>query len=228
MNASETLDKLIPALVQAKSKFDPIHKDKHAKIGTYSYSYADLASVLDAITPALSANGLALVQPLTFDGSVMVLETRLLHTSGQWIGGTYPVPMASKAQELGSAITYGRRYSITALLGIVADDDDDGAAASQDKPRREAKGETKPAPVVLPEARPSAPATVPDAITEKQRAELRSAALAVFGTGYISELKRLMKEVAGADDSLHLDQSGFTLVRTAIQVYADQQAVRTQ
>jgi hypothetical protein len=75
----------------------------------------------------LSANGLAFVQTIS-DG---VLHTRLLHTSGQWIASEHPLPMSGKPQEIGSALTYARRYSLSALLGIAADEDDDANAASR-------------------------------------------------------------------------------------------------
>lgn len=224
MNRSEHLDKLIPALVAARSKFTTVVKDKTAKIGTYAYKYADLSSVLDAVTPALSENGLTLVQPMTLSEGILILETCLFHASGQWIGGTYPVPMASKAQELGSAITYGRRYSITALLGIVAEDDDDGAAASQDRPERKPKPPAVPAPASAPTAPVGAQAAIPGAITEEQRKELRDAARAVYGNSYILEMKRLMLELTGKEDSSRMDQADLTLVRRALQNYADKMA----
>lgn len=224
MNSSESLDQLIPALVKARAGFTHVVKDKTAKIGTYSYKYADLGSVLEAVEPSLTENGLVLVQPMTLLDGVMLLETRLLHTSGQWIGGTYPVPMASKAQELGSAITYGRRYSITALLGIVAEDDDDGAAASRDAPKAKSKGQAVQDAIRASQAPVGAQEPIPGAISQQQRSELRDAAKMVYGSGYVAEMKRLIQSLTGKDDSSRMDQSDLTLVRQALQNAADKMA----
>jgi hypothetical protein len=66
----------------------------------------------------------------------VILETVLLHLSGEWISGEMFLPLAKgDPQGVGSAITYGRRYGLMAILGMVADDDDDGNAASGHNPR---------------------------------------------------------------------------------------------
>jgi hypothetical protein len=76
----------------------------------------------------------------TIDGDGnFVLRYELLHVSGQSRVGCYPLPATtSKAQELGSAITYGRRYCLSSVIGIAPDDDDDGAAAQSAPPQRRA------------------------------------------------------------------------------------------
>ena len=139
MRTSEQIDQLAAALAAAQAAFPPIQKDRTATVptktgGTYAYTYADLASFLDAVRPALAANGLSITQGGTGDH----LVTRLLHVSGQWIesDGILPATQATP-QGLGSAVTYARRYWLTALLGVVAESDDDGALGTQEaKPRR--------------------------------------------------------------------------------------------
>jgi hypothetical protein len=84
--------------------------------------YADLTAVLDAVIPAFTENGLAITQMM--DGKQLV--TLLSHTSGEYISTTSEIPAYSNAQQLGSALTYLRRYTVQALAGISADDDDDG------------------------------------------------------------------------------------------------------
>jgi hypothetical protein len=72
------------------------------------------------------------------------VETRLIHTSGEWLASVVPVPVAKgDAHGLGSALSYGRRYGISALLALSTDEDDDGNAAAKAPP---AKSQTKPAP----------------------------------------------------------------------------------
>ena len=74
-----------------------------------------------------------------------VLETRLIHTSGEWISAVWLLPSDATPQQMGSALTYGRRYTATALLGIAPDEDDDGKAASKtprQAPRKPAESKT--------------------------------------------------------------------------------------
>lgn len=141
---SQNINELAAALAKAQGSFTAIKKDKQAKIksntgASYEYNYADLAGIMDAIRTPLSSNGLACVQAITMTESGLILQTRLLHSSGQWIGSTYPLPSGGRAQEMGSAQTYARRYALCALIGIVAEDDDDGAGAEETKPAPRSK-----------------------------------------------------------------------------------------
>lgn len=139
---SEETGEIAAALAAAQAKFEAVGKDKTAKIdsakGKYQYTYADLASILAAVRKPLSENGLAVVQVITWGEGHSWLVTRLLHSSGQSIESTYPLREYDRPQEMGSALTYARRYSLTALLGIAAEEDDDGAAAQSGAPREEA------------------------------------------------------------------------------------------
>ncbi len=132
---SPTLAKLAAALAKAQGEFPPIVKDRTAivksdKGGGYSYHYADLASITAATAPILSRHGLALMQRTKWDAASkggLCLETRLLHESGEWTAATYPLPStAARPQDMGIAITYARRYSATAMLGIATEEDTDG------------------------------------------------------------------------------------------------------
>jgi hypothetical protein len=91
--------------------------------------YADLAAVRDAVRGPLSDNGLALTQTTEIRDGALILVTTLHHSSGQWIASEYPLPAAGRPQEMGSALTYARRYTMSAMLGIAADEDDDANAA---------------------------------------------------------------------------------------------------
>jgi len=127
MNTSEQINEIAAALAKAQSamknaalnKVNPHFKSK----------FADLASVRDAVTSALNANGIAVVQTIDHDGDGIAVRTRLIHSSGQWIGSACPIAFAGDMQKMGSAITYARRYSLSAICGIAADEDDDANSA---------------------------------------------------------------------------------------------------
>lgn len=95
--------------------------------GSYKFKYADLSACAEAAAPALKENGLAVSQIICN----WTLITLLTHKSGQWIKSELPISLNNGAdyQALGSAITYIKRYSYCAILGIVADADDDANAA---------------------------------------------------------------------------------------------------
>src|SRR5262245_20522670 len=65
------------------------------------------------------------------DGERLMLETRLVHSSGEWVGCIYPVCKLADHQDMGSALTYARRYSYCAIAGIAAEEDDDGNSAAE-------------------------------------------------------------------------------------------------
>jgi hypothetical protein len=130
---------LASALAQVQTQLPKVGKSSTAKVGQYSYTYADLASIHNVVLPLLGKHGLSWMTMPTFDeAGNFVLRYELLHVSGQYRVGFYPLPaVTAKAQELGSAITYGRRYTLSSMVGIAPDDDDDGAAAQPSPPRRQ-------------------------------------------------------------------------------------------
>jgi hypothetical protein len=129
---SETTGELTKALVKAQADFKSVMKTKTARMGSYTYTYADLADIVEAVRPSLGVCGLAYTQSPTIAGGLPALTTTLLHESGEWISDTMLLFIAKDdAQGQGSAITYARRYALAAVLGIVTEDDDDGAGASE-------------------------------------------------------------------------------------------------
>jgi hypothetical protein len=149
MTSSETTATLCAALVAAQGALKPIAKD--GKNPAFRSRYATLDGIMETVRPALAAHGLAVVQgavyPETSEGGRIVgitVETRLIHTSGEWLASVVPVPVAKgDAHGLGSALSYGRRYGLSALLALSTDEDDDGNAAAKAPP---AKPQAKPAP----------------------------------------------------------------------------------
>lgn len=132
MRTSGSLDsELIDDLIKARAQFKAIARTKTGQVGqNRTYQYADLETVLDAVMPALSAHGLALLQ--TVDAETNTLLTRLVHTSGQWIESAHPLGDYGQPQVYGSQLTYARRYSILALL-CLAQEDDDAQSASDNR-----------------------------------------------------------------------------------------------
>lgn len=131
---SDTIGELMPALIAAQGNFAPAVKK--ALNPAFRSKYVDLEGVIDAVLPALLAQGVTLVQQTTVTDTDMVLVTRLIHTSGEWLGCDYRIrPVKQDPQGEGSALTYARRYSAMAICGI-APEDDDGNAASQRPPAR--------------------------------------------------------------------------------------------
>ena len=130
MRKSDSIDALAAALAKAQAKIESATKS--AKNPFYKSSYADLPAVWEACRKPLTDNGLSVVQLTDTSENGTVLESVLMHSSGQWISCHYPIkPVKDDPQSMGSALTYSRRYSLMALVGIVADfEDDDGNAAS--------------------------------------------------------------------------------------------------
>lgn len=125
------LGPLAAALAKAQTDFPTVKRDKKVTVqtktgGSYSFNYAPLDSILNAVRGPLAANGLVVVQLLD-DGA---LVTSLIHDSGAILTGRLDLPGISDIQAFGSAITYLRRYAIQAMLGIAAEEDDDGNRAA--------------------------------------------------------------------------------------------------
>jgi hypothetical protein len=136
------------ALAQLQAQLPRIGKDKTAKVqtrekGTYTYGYANLASITAALKPLMGPLGLAFTSkptmlergPGDFD---FVLKYRLVHApSGEDDAGQWPLPdpLRTSPQQVGSAITYARRYALCAVTGVAPDDDDDDAQSAGTAPR---------------------------------------------------------------------------------------------
>ncbi len=120
---------LAAALVAAQAEMD--NATMNSINPHFRSRYADLAAVRAATLPALNKHGLSLLQyfiPDTNGG--VVLRTRLLHETGEFIDSAYPIAL-DKPQAMGSAITYGRRYCWAAMCGIAAEEDDDANEAQK-------------------------------------------------------------------------------------------------
>jgi len=143
MERSEDIAELAKALCNAQKtdlfaltdKDNPFFKSK----------YADLSSVWNAARKPLTDNGLSVVQTTAEDTDGVIVETMLMHTSGQFITGKLKmVPEKKTPQGFGSAMTYARRYALAAIVGICPDDDDgEGAMKDREKKNAEPKKEKR-------------------------------------------------------------------------------------
>lgn len=128
MKTSESIKSIAGALKKFQASTPKIIKDQTAEIGKYSYKYADLSSIWDAIRGNLADAKLSVLQsPTTLGAGDAGLTTIIMHDeSGEWISDTMRLAMQrDDAQGQGSAITYARRYALCSMLGIVADNDND-------------------------------------------------------------------------------------------------------
>ncbi len=131
MSQSEAINELAAALSKAQGEMQAAIKDKVNPF--FKSSYADLGSVWDAARPVLSKYGLCVMQTteISADGSQIIMVTTLAHTSGQWVKSFLPLnPAKNDSQGVGAAMTYLRRYSLSAIVGVVCDEDDDGETVS--------------------------------------------------------------------------------------------------
>lgn len=130
MIKSEQINEIAAALSKAQANIKGAIKDSSNPF--FKSKYADLESVIGCSREALSDNNLSFVQLTRVDGDKITLETMLMHSSGQFIVSEYPIiTQKTDSQSIGSAITYARRYSLTAMLGIPQVDDDGNAASDK-------------------------------------------------------------------------------------------------
>lgn len=131
---SATIGKLAEALAKAQANFDPVLKDSENP--AFRSKYADLATVIEATRKHLSAQGIAIIQMpharLDSEESTLRLTTIMVHSSGEWIHSELSLPAMMRerldSQTVGSAITYARRYALSAMTGVAQQDDDGNAA----------------------------------------------------------------------------------------------------
>lgn len=156
MNKSESIKNIADAL----SKFQgEIENPKNTADNPFFKSkYAPLQEVLNIVRPKLAKYGLSILQWPSGDGERIIINSLLMHSSGEWIEMEPLILKAEKAtaQGAGSAITYGRRYALSAILGISSEDDDDGSQASSEGSKSAtAKAASRPRPVPNTEDKPN-------------------------------------------------------------------------
>jgi len=153
MTSHETL---AAALAAVQAKLPKLVKGETAKVTgesktgakvSYSYGYAGLDQVVEAVLPALGENGLSISSKTTIaEGGGFMLEVALMHEKGDREIGYWPLPdpRRSGPQEIGSAMTYGRRYLTLALTGTFPGGEDDDGAKAQNYAQQERWDNAKP------------------------------------------------------------------------------------
>jgi len=140
MQHSESISKIAAALVKAQGAMPAVGKEGNNP--AFRSKYMTLDGILAVAVPVLTKHGIAVVQGSQVESLdenqrpvSVCIETRLLHESGEWLAVEAIIPVSKQdAHGMGSAITYGRRYSLASILGIMADEDDDANNAVAQKP----------------------------------------------------------------------------------------------
>jgi len=130
------MKELATAFVNVQRELRAISKDAEG----YGYNYLTLDKLINSTRDVLANNGFTLLQPMAEVNGLPAVKTILLHNSGQYIEGIYPITavtmkQCNDAQQMGAAITYARRYCIAAMLNIAQEDNDASTiGASQQQP----------------------------------------------------------------------------------------------
>lgn len=132
MYQSEQINELATALAKAQGEMSPAIKDSSNPF--FKSKYADISSVWSACREPLSRHGLSIVQTMDDRDGRIFLVTTLLHSSGQWMKSFIPLIM-EKTHAVGSALTYTRRYALSAIVGMTTEEDDDGNEATRPSSR---------------------------------------------------------------------------------------------
>lgn len=184
----EATPNLAAAMAKVQAELPKLERDRTVTVpqkggGSYSYSYATLANLSEAVLPLLAKHGLSFVaMPGSGREGRMSLCYRLMHESGEALTGEMPISAEGGIQQLGGRITYARRYCLAAVVGIAADEDDESRLAD-DAPRTAQRAQPQRRETAQRATRPPASPPLPGedaaprAITAPQRAKLH----AVFG-----------------------------------------------
>ena len=221
MQRSDTIGELAKAL--AAANLEIVNPSLDAVNPHFKSRYASLGAIINAVRLPLARHGISAVQTVSTDGGAVGVTTTLLHASGEWMAETAmsALPDRATVQQLGSVITYLRRYALASITGIVGEDDDDGnATTSPSAPRTEARKPFKPQ-----EARGAvpAPATAPKATKPAPEPVAEVKATDAYPDVYEGTFDILRVVVrAGKPYAIQVDgKHGKAWIATTVQEYAD-------
>lgn len=227
MRDSNNIDALAGALAKATAELENVGKGHKAQAGRASYTYANIADVLREVRPVLARHGLCVVAGQSLEEDAVVVVSRLLHESGQYLETDCRVPVDRQGgiHGVGSAITYARRYALLALLGIAAEDDD-GRRAQDNKPKR--RGRAKEPDLDLePRGRPSMTAVeqglARDALRRAWSSRLRACEI-TFGSD--AERVGVVRKLFGVDRLEDIPANQCESRKARLQGVADEKFVQ--
>lgn len=211
MIQSETIGKLAEALAKAQAVIENAKKESDNPF--FKSKYADLSSIWEACRKPLTDNGLSIVQSpvfLTEHPDMVGLDTRLCHSSGEWLEGRIVMkPVKSDPQSYGSCLTYLRRYSLQSFISICAEVDDDGNAATGKKTNTKHEGTKQPNDIPdtigqppeenSPQANVASQNAKSVLISDKQRK--RFYAIAKESGKTDDEIKTFLREITGSEST---------------------------
>ena len=133
------MEQLATAFVKVQQELKTVSKNAEG----YGYNYLTLDKLINETRDILTSNGFCILQPMTEVNGLPAVKTILLHISGEFIEGVYPITavtmkQCNDAQQMGAAITYARRYCLAAILNIAQEDAD---AATQSQPMQQQPGD---------------------------------------------------------------------------------------
>lgn len=153
METSPEINELATALSKAQSEITNTSKD--ATNPFYKSKYSTLAEVLTVVRMAFTPHGLAVMQHPSIEDGKVTVTTIITHSSGQWAKSSISAAAGKNIQESGSAITYCRRYALSAIAGVSQEDDDGEDAKKNGVPPKQEKQEPpKTTAAIDPKAKP--------------------------------------------------------------------------
>lgn len=236
LRAEQAAGAFAAALAEFQRDLPPIEKRQTAKIvsqkGSFTYRYADLGDIQRAIGAKLAANGLAVTFDTEEHNTRLDVICRVHHIAGHSQSARFPVPVdrsarMNAAQQVGAALTYGRRYALTAALGIVtADEDTDahGAPGAQRSNRRAESPSSDPTGAPQPERHSEAP--TPQRINEAQhrRLEARIGELRLDR----ERVKRWAAAAFGVEHFPDLNTAQYQRLDERLEVFAERAAIEAE
>ncbi|EMN60297.1 ERF family protein (plasmid) [Leptospira interrogans] len=217
---SEQINEIAKALSVAQGEFPDIPKTKtvtvYPKDGkpSYSYKYADLADVITAVRSVLTKTGLAVSQVVTGIQNGNLVTTILMHESGQFLKSEIAIDKYSNMQQLGSALTYIRRYAYCGILGIQADEDDDAKNLDNKETRQQQKPKqtSEPAPRSNVEPRAKSQTEVAAGVTPSPLTPIGQVASKAHKDEYFKNKDRSAFKAKYNVELLQIDERGYLYV----------------
>lgn len=173
-----SIAKIAEALAKAQAEMVQPEKNKTVKVypkkrqdgyqpDPYTFDYADYNAIVEAVRIPLSKHGIAFTHLIDARERELILLTRLIHSSGEYLESIYPLPRSGDPKDFGGAITYGKRYCLSAITGCVADDDADAEPENVTEFKSRQGGQSAPhapkGPVIAPKTQ-APPAVSPPAV----------------------------------------------------------------